>query len=329
MSWYVIIIIVVVVLVALYALVCLLAAHLFIKAIATPSGKSRRTAEEVRERDRRLGNVDFAPYDAAQKDTFMLPVEGGDAVSCVLIRADQITLPASANAGYDAYRPKRETCVVVLHGFAENKDNSIKYAYDFLSLGMHVLIYDHRAFGESTGKYCSMGIMEHKDLSLVITEVKRRLGEHVAIGLHGESMGSITSMMALTSEPRIEFAVADCGPTYMRDFTKEAYRAMTHLPIGWAAAMMNSIVDRKYHFTMDDIRPADGVAASEVPILFIHGTKDQLIPVWMCPKLYELSRNPHSRMALFEGATHARSHSSDPIRYKKEIVDFLLEIEVL
>jgi fermentation-respiration switch protein FrsA (DUF1100 family) len=326
--WYEIVIVIVVVFIAFYALICLLAAHLFIKAIVTPSGRSRRTAEEVRERDRRFGNVDFGPYDAAQKEVFMLPVEGGDALSCVLIRADQIALPAG-NGDAGGYRPKRETCVVVLHGFAENKDNSIKYAYDFLSLGMHVLLYDHRAFGESTGKYCSMGILEHKDLSLVITEAKRRLGEHVAIGLHGESMGSITSMMALTSEPRIEFLVADCGPTYMRDFTKEAYRAMTHLPIGWAAPMMNAIVRRKFHFTMDDIRPADGVAASEVPILFIHGTDDQLIPAWMCPKLYELSRNPHSKMALFEGATHARSHSSDPVRYKQEIVSFLREIEVI
>ncbi|GHU66643.1 alpha/beta hydrolase [Clostridia bacterium] len=323
MSWYEIVILMIAIFVGLYALICLLAANLFIKAIITPSGKSRRTFEEVRERDRHFENVDFNLYDSVQKEEFMLPAEGGVELSCVLIRADQAPWFESG------IRPKRETCVIVSHGFAENKQNSIKYGYDFLSLGIHVLLYDHRAFGESTGKYCSLGIIEHKDLSLVITEAKRRLGEHVAIGIHGESMGAMAGMMALTGDDRIEFLVEDCGPTYLADFTKKAYRAMTHLPIGWAMPMMNTIANRKYHFTMEAVRPADGVAGSDVPLLFIHGSEDQLVPSWMCPELYSLSRNPHSKMALFEGAAHARSHSSNPVRYKKEIVSFLTEIEVL
>ena len=326
MAWYLIVIIIIVIFVAFYALASLFAAHLFVKSIVTPHGKSRRTVEEIRGRDKHYEDIDFGPYDRAEKEKFMLPAkEGEDTIelSCVLIRAGQASLTDGK------YKPKHETCVILPHGLADNKDNSIKYAYDFLSFGMHVLIYDHRAFGDSTGKYCSMGIIESEDLSAVITEARRRLGEHVEIGLHGESMGSMTSLILLKTDSSIKFVVSDCGPTYLRDFAKEAYRAMTHLPIGWAAPIMNAITKRRYGFTMDDVRPADGVATSDVPILFIHGTEDKLVPTRMCPELYKLARNPHSKMVLFEGAIHARSHSQDPAKYRQVLLDFLQDIDVL
>ena len=313
-------------LLVIYVIASFFAACLFVKAVVTPSGISRRTVKKVRERNIQFGNVDFEPYDKANKEVFMFPVSGGEEgveLSCVLIRAEQLIPPG------EHCQPKRETCVIIAHGFAENKDNSVKYAYDFLSMGFHVLLYDHRAFGASTAKYCSMGVYESSDLSALIDETKRRLGEHVAIGLHGESMGSISSFMALEKNNAIEFIVSDCGPTYMRDFSKEAYEAMTHLPIGFANPIMNSISKNRYGFDMDDIRPADGVAKTEIPILFIHGTEDHLVPTRMCPELYKLARNPHSRMVLFEGAGHAQSHYSDPIKYKQEIYDFLKDIDVL
>jgi len=64
-----------------------------------------------------------------------------------------------------------------------------------------------------------------------------------------------------------------------------------------------------------------------VPICFIHGEKDLLIPSWMSQKMYEVSQNSLSEIHFFAGARHAGSFRKDPEKYRQIVMAFVEKIE--
>ena len=60
------------------------------------------------------------------------------------------------------------TCVFVFaHGWARSWPNMLKYYPMVDDCGCNIIMYDHRAHGESGGKYPTGGIKESKDLIAV------------------------------------------------------------------------------------------------------------------------------------------------------------------
>lgn len=65
----------------------------------------------------------------------------------------------------------------------------------FIKKGWNVLIYDHRRHGESGGKTTSYGHYEKFDLQTVVNWLKNEVGESLILGIHGESMGAVTTLL--------------------------------------------------------------------------------------------------------------------------------------
>jgi len=185
-----------------------------------------------------------------------------------------------------------------------------------------VVLYDQRGFGDSTG-FCSLGHYEKYDLAVIADWVRERLGQDTIIGLHGESLGAITILEALPLLKNIAFAVPDssCASVY------SAFSGLTHLPVFPIISIVNLWIKLRYKVSIKDIRPVDKVAASDVPLLFLHGTADRQILPSECPKLFEAAKNPLSRMELFEGSGHCMGHAEDTQRYEQIVRDFTLAAE--
>ena len=64
------------------------------------------------------------------------------------------------------------------------------------------------------------------------------------------------------------------------------------------------------------------VKASRTPILFVHGSRDDVVPVDMAFELY-MAAECDKRLLIIEGAGHAMSASWEPERYWNEIFDFI------
>ena len=62
----------------------------------------------------------------------------------------------------------------------------------------------------------------------------------------------------------------------------------------------------------------------EVPILFVHGTADKLIPYAASEKLYAAKRGKKA-LSLVEGAEHARSIVHTRAQYAETVYAFLDE----
>ncbi|MBR1440099.1 MAG: alpha/beta hydrolase, partial [Lachnospiraceae bacterium] len=83
-----------------------------------------------------------------------------------------------------------------------------------------------------------------------------------------------------------------------------------------------------YHYSFGKMRPIDALSENTVPMLFIHGDADQLIPYQNSERMAAKTAG-YSEVRLIPGATHAESVLKDPAAYREYVGAFLKKIEVL
>lgn len=211
--------------------------------------------------------------------------------------------------------------VVITHGITDTCYGSVRYANFYHRLGYHVVMYDLRNHGVNKKTYTTMGIRESKDLRTVIAYVRKRFGESIQLGIHGESLGSATSLLCLDDELKLSFCVADCGYSDLIELMTYLVNGVYHVP-AFFIPIGNLLVKLFYHYSFSEIKPIENVKKNHTPILFIHGAADTYIPCHMSQDMYEV--NPgYKEIYLFEGAEHAMSIAKDPKRYYAVLEAFL------
>ncbi|MBO4278589.1 MAG: alpha/beta fold hydrolase, partial [Spirochaetales bacterium] len=111
----------------------------------------------------------------------------------------------------------RRRVVILCHGWTSNHITMLTYGKLYQELGFDIVAYDHRYHGNSErNTYCTMGLLESRDLIGLASYVKQFFPEDAIWGVQGESMGSATAMQAAPEMKWLSFIVEDCGFSSMR-----------------------------------------------------------------------------------------------------------------
>lgn len=313
MEWYYIVLIVVsgvLFLLALYTLLCVVISKAVLKAATTPNANS---LEYARTYQAKHENMDFDTYDNKwKKEKFEVTGIQGKIRGEVIYNEKQSLPPKVA---------------VVCHGHTWNRINSLKYADIFYAKGYNLVIYDHAYFGESDGKYTTLGDGERYDLNTVLDFVREKFGDDAFIGLHGESLGAATVLLELGLRNDIGFVVADCPFSDTMGYYRQLCVKVTHLPSFPIVDIANNMSKRKFGYDFKNVSPIAAVAESDTPICFIHGKADTYIRPMHSEKMYNVCKNPLSELHLVEGAEHARSHVTNKEAYWKTVGAFVDKVE--
>lgn len=262
----------------------------------------RATMEQSVARERENGS--YGDYDTYDREPLELVMEDGYILHGELLK-----------------RPGRKY-VIITHGYSDTRLGSLKYAHIYYRLGYNVCIYDLRHHGENVDTYCSMGYRESRDIVTIAEYLKKRFGSDITLGLHGESLGSASSILALGRYPDFDFCVSDCGFADLGKLLEYLCRVRIRLPgkLSHLASLASRV---RYRYRLDGIRPVD-VFSGEIrtPVLFIHGEADDFIPPEHCRMMYEAAGGK-KELALFPGAGHAQSYFSDSARYERVVGEFL------
>jgi fermentation-respiration switch protein FrsA (DUF1100 family) len=89
--------------------------------------------------------------------------------------------------------------------------------------------------------------------------------------------------------------------------------------------MVNDMLKKKAK-VYTEYSTIDAMRDNRVPVLFIHGTDDKLVPVEMTYKNY-IACNAPKELLVVPGADHAVSCYVDPERYRRALVDFFEKCE--
>ncbi|MFC1919477.1 alpha/beta hydrolase [Chloroflexota bacterium] len=214
--------------------------------------------------------------------------------------------------------------IIMVHGNDQNRaDSSIKMldiASGLVERGYNVLMFDLRGHGESDGDMTSAGYHEKKDLIGAVEYVKSHGFD--SIGVLGFSLGASTAILAAAEDNDIDAVVADSCFADLKDMMEPEFSKRTKSPKFFLRPLL-FMVKIMYGVDFNAIRPIEYVnEIAPRPILFIHGEKDETVPVEHAYRLYEASQNPENQLWVVPDAGHVGSYVLHPEQYIDNITAF-------
>lgn len=227
-----------------------------------------------------------------------------------LTSADGLTLRAKL---WRAEQPS-DRLIVCVHGCRSSGLKEFCFAGpDYHRMGCHVLFVDQRACGASEGDYMSYGYFEAGDIARWVRGIDEYFNGTIQIWLHGISMGGATVLM-LSGMRRIRGIIADCSYTDAWEEFAGQLTGSFHLPEWPLLSLTDAVCRRTAGFSFRDASPLQAVKRAEVPVLFVHGGKDDYVPTRMGKQLYDACASEKD-LLIVEDAVHARSYYTDTARY--------------
>lgn len=196
--------------------------------------------------------------------------------------------------------------------------------------GYRILLVDERAHGKSDGDTITFGIKEMHDCLSWIKMVDNMYTGNAGIIIAGVSMGASAVLMAAgykggTAIPRSVIAViSDCAFTSVRDIIKSMCQKL-HYPvhISYALAWLGALVFGHINIGSPAVASAEAaVSGIRIPVLFIHGSNDSVVPSSMCDRLYNAC-TAYKEQIMINGSDHAVNALTDYNAYAAAVGEFI------
>ncbi len=213
---------------------------------------------------------------------------------------------------------KTKSTIIVMHGYPADKANLLGIA-KFLAKDFNVFLFDFRSFGNSDGKYTTAGYLEKNDLlgAIKYLEEEKNITK---IGLYGFSLGGAVALM--TKHENIKAIVTDSTYAKLSNMVKHMYRIffIFKYPLVYLTKLYGLLF---LGINIDDVSPVDNIKNIKVPILLIHAEKDSQIPLNEAYLLH--NANKKAELWIVENAEHGMTHSINPEKYEKRVLEFFEE----
>jgi uncharacterized protein len=193
--------------------------------------------------------------------------------------------------------------VVQAHGNAANLTNHAPLVAWLPAAGCNVLAFDYRGFGRSAGSPTLTGVVA--DTRAALAEARRR-HPRLPLVLLGQSLGGATAIRAAAEETTddIRLLVVDSAFASYRGIARDASRG-TPLslvePLG-ASALPGDARD-----------PVQAIARLRMPLLLLHGERDQVIPIEHSERLHAAARSRKDFIRI-PGGQHLDALMRDDVR---------------
>ena len=234
---------------------------------------------------------------------------------------EEVTFKSTDNlklSGWFIPNNKTKATIIVMHGYPADKANLLGIA-KFLAKDFNVLLFDFRSFGESSGKYTTVGYLEKNDLmgAIEYLEKEKNISK---IGLYGFSLGGAVALM--NNHENVKAIVTDSAYAKLSNMVEHMYRIffVFKYPLYYLTKLYGILFLK---IDIDRVSPVDNIKNLKVPILLIHAEKDSQIPV---SEAYLLNdANKKAELWVVENAEHGMSHSINPEKYEKRVIGFFKE----
>jgi pimeloyl-ACP methyl ester carboxylesterase len=202
--------------------------------------------------------------------------------------------------------------LLYLHGGAINIGANVDHARRFHNLGFSVFLVSYRGYGLSDGQFPSEEQVYADGEAAWNYLVKQKGIAPQSIFIYGHSIGGAIAIDLAVRHPNAAGLIVEAAFTSIIDMALLQYRYRL-LPI-------DLIVDQKF----DSLKK---VGRLKMPVLYMHGTKDNRVPSEMSRRLYEKTSSP-KRLKFITGGGHNNSASvggEDYLRSIREFEEFVRE----
>jgi fermentation-respiration switch protein FrsA (DUF1100 family) len=197
--------------------------------------------------------------------------------------------------------------LLICHGNSGNLsefDRPVHYA-GLRELGLNLLAFDYRGYGESEGKPSEPGL--YRDAEAAYRYLREKVGAPPGrIIVFGHSLGSAVAI-DLVSRVSVAGLIVDGGPTSVTQLGQELY---PFIPVRWIAASRYASIEK--------------IPRILIPKLFLHAEGDEVVPIAHGRRLYQAAVPPKTFVELRGG--HGDAFEVDSANYFGSIARFLTSL---
>lgn len=215
--------------------------------------------------------------------------------------------------------------ILILHGHTSNYESSLRHALLYHELGLNCVVIDLRGHGFNKKVAVTMGYRESQDVSEIINELYKQFGDEISLGLAGVSLGASTCLLTLKLTQNLKFVISDCGFCSLKDQMKNTIK-LKHIPWFLVAPFLNMWFFILGKFSYKKSSPINYLGDNRVPILLVHGSKDEFVPYNNMDRIYNIL-NCRKQKLTINGAVHANSIDVDKQCYKDCVKQFLKNVD--
>lgn len=197
--------------------------------------------------------------------------------------------------------------ILYFTGAGYNKGSYLARMKGFRQLGFSIFTCDYRGYGKSKGGYPKEQQF-YDDARLAWNYLTQDQGiAPQDIIIYGESLGGAVSIELATQEPEVGGVIIQSSFTSMADTIKQM-GLMRFVPV-------EMMLTEKFNSLKK-------VKQIQAPILFLHGTADELVPAYMSEQLYKAATQP-KQLFFIPDASHTRLYRSGRNSYLKAMQRFI------
>lgn len=233
---------------------------------------------------------------------------------------------ATMRAWYAAPARGNGRSVMLLHGIGANREDMSGFADMFLAQGYAVLLPDSRAHGASGGDLLTYGILERDDVRRWTEWLGRR--QPGCTFLLGESMGAAIGLQATAATPQLCAVAVEDPYAHVRELAPERMGNATHTSTLLWETLARPVIEVailyvrvRYGLWLPRADPQQAVEQSNVPALFITGTKDLNIPMHHAEELQRACR-ARCELWVVPGAGHGGASSVAGTEFDRRILQW-------
>ncbi len=203
--------------------------------------------------------------------------------------------------------------IIYAHGNASNLSDLVFRFQQFHDWGCAVMAIDYRGYGESSGPFPNeQRVYEDIETAWQYLIQQRQVAAD-RIVLYGQSIGGAIALNLAVNHPEAAGLVMESSFTSMRDMVDYKFPLLPKI------TPIDTVLTQQF----DSIGK---MRSLKIPLLLIHGTDDDIVPVSMSQQLYGatiVSGNANSTLILIEGGDHNSLPSFGGDRYSEPIQTFV------
>jgi uncharacterized protein len=192
---------------------------------------------------------------------------------------DIVTDDGETLAAWWLPHPDPRGTLLFQHGNAGNMSHRLDSLSIFHRLGLNVLIYDYRGYGQSTGSPSEAGLYEDARAAWGWLVGEADIAPE-RIVLFGRSMGAAVAAR-LATEVNAAGLIVESSFSSVPDIAGELY---WWLPVRWLARIK--------------LATADYVTEADMPVLVVHSPDDEIIPFAHAQRIHEGAGEPRQLLEI-------------------------------
>lgn len=231
-----------------------------------------------------------------------------------------------------AHLPEREKtpAVILLHGFTGTKLEPhrffLKVSRQLEAIGIASFRFDFLGSGESDDNFEEMTLLKELDQANTILDYVKShpVIDENRITVLGFSMGGlVASLLAGDRSEEIEKLILLAPAGNMAEAAEEMERSEPFIESKNAFDIGGNLISYDFINELKTVEVWERASSFKNPVLLIHGTKDQAVPIEESHSFVEKSYQGQSKLVEIEGADHTFNSFHWESQVIAEIVTYL------